>query len=80
MDVEYANKLAQCYKQLHKAVIEVSCVIEWPVCIDPRQRHKAFVEFMESLNGDEWAQYYISISNYLEKLQDTRLPKDKTQA
>lgn len=80
MDVEYFMKLARCYKQLHEWMLKMENEIDWPVCIDPRQRRNEFWDILESLySNDEWIKYYRNISHGIEQLLDATQPKDKTK-
>lgn len=83
MDIQYAMKLAKVYEKLHNLILTASANFaeDWPVCIDPRDRRREFVDFMVSLedsNNDEWAAYYLKIGSHVEALLDIRPPKDTT--
>lgn len=77
MDIEYAARLAECYKRLHMVIRDTDDNTSWPVCSDPAKRHEEFLDFLEAHKNEEWAKYYRELAVHLEPLIWLKLPKGK---
>ena len=75
MDFETAEKLKELYKRMHSEILHLDCnITDWPVCIDPRERHRSFLSYLDNLPEEdkEIKEYYKKVSEAIELLVWTK--------